>query len=43
MQAASALENLARAETLDGSPLTMATLELEITRVQAALDAGPPV
>ncbi len=42
MQAAHALESLARAETLDGSPLMMATLELEITRVLSALDVGPP-
>ena len=42
MQAALALESLARAETLDGSSLMMATLELEITRVLAALDIGPP-
>ena len=42
VQAALALENLGRAESLDGSTELLATLEQELARVLTALDLGPP-
>jgi two-component system, sensor histidine kinase and response regulator len=42
VQAALALENLGRSESLDGSTEMLATLEQELDRVLAALDDGPP-
>ena len=40
--AALALEQLGRAESFDGAADLLATLEQELVRVLAALDAGPP-
>jgi HPt (histidine-containing phosphotransfer) domain-containing protein len=40
-QAALALENLGRTESFEGAPQMLATLETQLTRVLAALEAGP--
>ena len=42
MQVAVILENLGRAESFDGTSELLAAVELELTRVLAALDVGPP-
>jgi HPt (histidine-containing phosphotransfer) domain-containing protein len=42
MQAALAIEMLARSESLDGFPGLLTALETELTQVLAVLEAGPP-
>ena len=42
-QAALALETLGRIESFEGAPQMLAALEQELTRVLAALEAGPPM
>ena len=42
MQVSLVLENLGRAESFDGTAELLVAVELELTRVLAALDVGPP-